>query len=257
MLTVFQNLQAWRSWRSQIRASVGFVPTMGALHEGHKVLIEKCYHENPVTVVSIFVNPTQFNQKEDFDRYPRVLNRDIDRLCQWGLTDVVVLAPSNPQELYPDNYRYRVEEKPISEVLCGAYRPGHFTGVLTVVMKLFWWVLPDKAYFGLKDYQQFRLIQDMVEAFGIPVKIIGVETVRDPQGLALSSRLERLNPEELKLAQQIYPLLKQSPSCEAFIEEATRLGMKVEYCQEWENRRLTAVWIGNVRLIDNIPLDVV
>ncbi|HKX54749.1 MAG TPA: pantoate--beta-alanine ligase, partial [Xanthomonadales bacterium] len=150
-MQVFDSLQGWRAWRSGITASVGFVPTMGALHRGHLALLQRSLAENPVTVASIYVNPTQFNNADDLKKYPRSDEQDLAMLQDAGVD--AVLMPGYA-ELYPDGYRYRLVESELSQRFCGAHRPGHFDGVLSVVLKLLNIVAPDRAYFGEKDYQQ-------------------------------------------------------------------------------------------------------
>src|SRR5512142_998013 len=172
--------------------SVAFVPTMGNLHEGHIELVRIARQRGTCVVVSIFVNPLQFGPNEDFDKYPRTLDADCDKLQ--GLADVV-FAPS-VGEMYPEKQTIFVEPPPISRELCGEFRPGHFQGVATVVLKLFNLVQPQVAIFGKKDYQQLAIIRQMVTQFNLPISIVGAETGRAPDGLALSSRNQYLSGEE-------------------------------------------------------------
>ena len=173
--------------------SVGFVPTMGALHEGHLSLMRRCRSENDVSVVSIFVNPTQFAPGEDFEEYPRPFDEDLQK-AEAVETDIV-FTPT-PAEMVPPGYSTYVTEERITAPLCGRSRPVFFRGVLTVVLKLFRIVLPDRAYFGLKDYQQFLAVRKMAEEFHLDVEVIPCPTVRDRDGLAISSRNEYLSPSE-------------------------------------------------------------
>lgn len=176
--------------------TVGFVPTMGALHEGHAELVRRCSRQAGYVVVSIFVNPTQFGPTEDFRRYPRTLEADRD-LCQQAGADLI-FAPA-PEEVYPegtDSSSTYVEVPGLTDRLEGASRPGHFRGVATVVLKLFGIVRPDLAFFGTKDYQQLLVIRKMTRDLNVPVEIVPVETVREPDGLALSSRNRYLDPDE-------------------------------------------------------------
>ncbi|MBU0473529.1 MAG: pantoate--beta-alanine ligase [Bacteroidetes bacterium] len=231
--------------------SVGFVPTMGALHKGHLSLINKSKDENDITVVSIFVNPTQFNDKSDFENYPNTLENDLQKLNE---AEVDFLFLPNYAELYSDNYKYNVTENELSKKLCGAYRPGHFDGVLTVVMKLLNIVRADCAYFGEKDYQQFLLIKGMTEALFIDTEIISVPTIRDEDGLALSSRNVRLSKEDREKATLFPQLLKydtDSEKIKAMLEED---GFKVDYIETIGGRRFGAVHLGGVRLIDNVKI---
>src|SRR5579885_647964 len=182
--------QAVRGARSR-GLTVGLVPTMGALHAGHLSLIETARRQNNFVVVSIFVNPTQFGPHEDFERYPRPLEQDLDRCAAAGVD--LVFAPT-PAVMYPPGYRTFVEVTGLQDVLCGRSRPGHFRGVATVVLKLFNLVQPDRAYFGQKDAQQVRIIRQMVRDLDVPVAVAVCPTVREPDGLALSSRNQYLQP---------------------------------------------------------------
>ena len=177
--------------------SVGLVPTMGFLHEGHLSLVKNSREENDITVVSIFVNPIQFGPREDLADYPRDMERDLMLLEQQGVD--LVYAPQ-PGDMYEDDFSTFVEETSLSKGLCGASRPGHFRGVCTVVLKLFNIVAPDRAYFGLKDYQQYRVICRMARDLNVPVEIKGCPIVREPDGLALSSRNMYLSPRERESA---------------------------------------------------------
>lgn len=182
------------------------VPTMGNLHAGHLALVARARQENLPVVTSIFVNRLQFGPNEDFDRYPRTLQRDAELLAQAGCD--VLFAPSEA-EMYPQPQTFRVLPDPaLAGILDGAARPGHFEGVVTVVMKLFQMVQPTCAVFGKKDYQQLLLIRRMVEQFALPVSIIGMDTVRDVDGLALSSRNGYLTPEQRAQAPQLYAALR-------------------------------------------------
>jgi pantoate--beta-alanine ligase len=230
---------------------VGFVPTMGNLHQGHLALCERSRQDNDVTVVSIFVNPTQFNQTQDFQSYPRTLDEDVEKLKTAGVD--YVFAP-NATEMYPDHYTVQVNETQLSHGLEGEHRPGHFTGMLTVVMKLLNIIQPTRAYFGEKDYQQFLLVKKMASALFMPVEVISHSTLRDADGLALSSRNSRLS-ENARLRAAAFPRLLQSQqSLEMIRSELTTLGFKVEYIEERWKRRLGAVILEGVRLIDNVEV---
>ncbi len=176
---------------------VGLVPTMGALHAGHVSLIDAARAANAFVVVSIFVNPTQFGPKEDFTRYPRPLERDLEMCAASGVD--LVFTP-DAATTYPPGFRTFVEVTDLSEVLEGASRPGHFRGVATVVLKLFNLVRPDRAYFGQKDAQQVRIIQQMVRDLNVPVEVVVRPTVREPDGLALSSRNQYLDANQRRVA---------------------------------------------------------
>ncbi len=183
------------------REAVGFVPTMGALHEGHAMLLERAAEECPVTVLSIFVNPTQFGPNEDFSRYPRTLESDLEIAESRGVQ--YVFAPE-PEVIYPPGYSTFIEVAGVSEPLCGAFRPGHFRGVATVVNRLFMLVRPQVAYFGQKDLQQCLVIDRMVKDLALPVRIAICPTVREADGLAKSSRNRYLSAEEREKATVIW-----------------------------------------------------
>ena len=187
--------------------SVGLVPTMGALHEGHASLVRRCVAENDVTVVSVFVNPTQFNDKNDLKNYPRTLEADCKLLEDCGAT--YVFAPT-VEEMYPTPDNRHFEYPPVSTVMEGAHRPGHFNGVCQVVSRLFYIVKPDRAYFGEKDWQQIAVIKAMVKHLNINVEIVECDIVRDSDGLARSSRNTLLAKDERAIAPNIYKALKES-----------------------------------------------
>jgi pantoate--beta-alanine ligase len=259
--------------------TIGFVPTMGALHEGHLNLVRRAKRENDLTVCSIFVNPIQFNNKEDLVKYPRTLSRDLNMLKAENCD--VVFTPENA-EMYPEgeNISFDIEFGILDKVMEGKFRPGHFKGVAIVVKKLFDIVQPDLAYFGKKDFQQLAIIKHMVNEFELKVEIIPCETVREPDGLAMSSRNTRLTAAERILAPRIYEVLSKVKEdagllpvgeltmwAKQKIEEHP--GMKVEYfeigdkdhlapLENWNNIgravAFAAVFLGEVRLIDNIEL---
>lgn len=230
---------------------LGFVPTMGALHPGHASLFEKSVSENQKSVVSIFVNPTQFNDPNDLKKYPKTFEKDFEMLEAYG---VDYLFFPEYEELYADKFAYQVHEHAFSKMLCGAFRSGHFDGVLTVVMKLLNIIKAGRAYFGEKDYQQYKLIKGMAEAFFMQTAIIACPTVRDDDGLALSSRNLLLSPEERNFALNFPRLLKENKTCDEIKKELEQLGFKVDYIEEYDGRRLGAVYAGKVRLIDNVKL---
>ena len=253
MIKVFKNINDWQIERKQILndKTIGFVPTMGALHEGHFSLIEKSVEENDYTVVSIYVNPTQFNNKDDFENYPITFEEDLKGLEELNVD--YCIFPSY-EEIYGDNYKYKVSENDLSSKLCGAHRPGHFDGVLTVVMKLLNIVDADKAYFGEKDYQQYLLIKGMADAFFMRTKIIPLPTVRTKEGLALSSRNKRLTEDEFQKAFKFPKLLKSNFTDKEVEEKLSAGGFIVDYIETIDNRRFGAVHLGKVRLIDNVEV---
>lgn len=204
MISVHKNTADLIRERNAEKFSVGFVPTMGNLHEGHISLLREALKHDPVVYFSIFVNPKQFGPSEDFNRYPRTLEDDL-RLIEKTAADfpnskVIVYAPADPSEVYPPGYDQKVDVTGLSTLLEGAIRPGHFEGVATVVYRLFEIVRPREAFFGLKDYQQFLVIKTMVKDLAMPIKITGMPIIRDHDGLALSSRNQYLNAEERKEA---------------------------------------------------------
>jgi len=200
-----KTIADFRKLRARLPGPVGFVPTMGYLHEGHMELVRRARAENPSVAVSIFVNPTQFGPGEDYKRYPRDPERDLALLEKEGV-DLVFMPPA--EEIYPPGFDSWVEVGRLAEKLEGAARPGHFRGVATVVAKLFNIVRPDRAYFGQKDAQQLLVIKKMTNDLDMGIEIIAVPTVREPDGLAMSSRNSYLNAEERKQAVVLYQSLK-------------------------------------------------
>ena len=249
MTQVFDELSRWQAFRTSLSGSLGFVPTMGALHEGHAALIERSVQENDHTLVSIFVNPTQFNDPKDLEKYPRTLEADVELLNRVG-ADYLLLPKA--ESIYTDGYRYREGEQ--SRLLCGAHRPGHFDGVLSVVLKLLNLAQADRAYFGEKDFQQYLLVKGMAEAFFLKTEIVSCETVRERDGLAMSSRNSRLQPEERRKSSAFPALLRSAKSAEDASRALQNQGFKVDYVEDHFGRRLGAVHIGAVRLIDNVEI---
>jgi pantoate--beta-alanine ligase len=253
-MQVFEDLAAWRLERAkQIAAKVtlGFVPTMGALHEGHLSLVRRSRSENARTLVSIFVNPTQFDDPADLARYPRTIDADLAALRAEAV-DFVLLPGAD--DFYRDEFRYRVTENCLATVLEGAHRPGHFDGVLTVVMKLLNVARADRAYLGEKDWQQLSLVRGMVDAFFVPTTIVACPTVREADGLALSSRNRNLAQADRRLAPRFYDLLSSAPTARDAERELREAGFAVDYVEDRDGRRLGAVRLGGVRLIDNVPI---
>ena len=254
MTAVFDTPSTWRDQRrAQLRAglTLGFVPTMGALHEGHRSLVRQSKAENDRTLVSIFVNPTQFEDPADLARYPRPLEADLAVLRDEG-TDFVYLPRDS--DLYADGYRYRVSEMDFSAILEGTHRPGHFDGVLTVVLKLLQIASAERAYFGEKDWQQMALVRGMAAAFFLPTTIVACATVRERDGLAVSSRNRLLPRQDRERAPHFYQVLRSAHSAAAAARELRASGFTVDYVEDRGGRRLGAVRFGGVRLIDNVPL---
>lgn len=252
MTQVIKQIREWKEVRNSLqKKSIGFVPTMGALHEGHLSLIRKSVSDNDITVVSIFVNPTQFNDKNDFKNYPVTFESDLAKLES---EKVEYLFYPEYEEIYSDDFRYEINEKEFSKKLCGAHRPGHFTGVLTIVMKLLNIIKPTKAYFGEKDYQQYLLIKGMAEAFFLDCEIIPLPLIREKDGLAMSSRNKLLTEKERKLAPRFYHWLKSDNSIDTIKDKLEEEGFKIDYIEEIDERRFGAVHLGKVRLIDNVEI---
>lgn len=233
--------------------TTGFVPTMGALHDGHLSLLARARAGNDRAWASIFVNPAQFNEPGDLATYPRPLEEDLAKLRAAGC-DLVFLPRA--KDIYPDRYRYRVTENELSRLLCGAGRPGHFDGVLTVVLKLLMLVRPTRAYFGEKDWQQLKLIEGMASAFFLDTEIVPCPLLREPDGLAMSSRNRLLTPPQRLRAPELHRVLADSVAKGQSAEEAgsalASAGFDVEYVADHDRRRLAAVRLGPVRLIDNV-----
>lgn len=277
-MQIIHTIQELRQWRRQC-GSVAFVPTMGNLHEGHLALVRRARAEAENVVVSIFVNRLQFGQGEDFDRYPRTLAEDAEKLRGEGVA--VVFAPDEA-ELYPRvAQQYQVEPPNLQNELCGAFRPGHFRGVATVVTKLFNIVQPDVACFGKKDYQQLAVIRGLTEDLNLPVRIIAVDTGRAKDGLALSSRNQYLSAAERAEAPRLYRVLQTAADTlragnrdfaaleQAACAELAAHGWTVDYVEIREAGSLNvarlgdrdlvvlaAARLGSTRLIDNLEVTV-
>ncbi len=251
-MNIVTKISEWRQIRNNLAGkTIGFVPTMGHLHAGHLSLCARASDENDVTVVSIFINPTQFNQASDFEQYPRTIESD-SVILKAQQVDYLFLPDA--KEMYQDDYQVQVTENTISTELEGLHRPGHFNGMLTVVLKLLNIIQPLRAYFGEKDYQQVLLVKKMVNALCVPTKVVACETVRDKDGLALSSRNSRLNEVQREKAGSFPQLLHSDLPSEKIVEHLQALGFRVDYIVEQWQRRLGAVWLEDVRLIDNICL---
>ncbi len=259
----------------QTGATVSLVPTMGALHAGHGALMDRARAESDVVFASIFVNPIQFDRPDDYAAYTIHLDRDID-FCGARGVDAIFAPP--PSEMYPSPQSAFVEVTGVSDHLCGHFRPGHFRGVATVVLKLLNIVVPDKAYFGEKDAQQLAVIQRMVRDLNLPVEIVPVATVREADGLALSSRNQRLTPEERRIAPALFRALQAGQSAVASgcrdaadARQAVLCALeaeptiRMEYVEIVDASSMTpvervdgpvriaaAVWLGGTRLIDNV-----
>ncbi len=278
-MKIIKNIKDMQALSRRLKAggkAIGFVPTMGALHEGHLSLVKRSKDENDVTVVSIFINPTQFGPDEDFQRYPRDMEGDSEKL---SALDVGVLLMPESGEMYPEGYSTSIDIGSIGRILCGGSRPGHFNGVATVVAKLFNIVVPDRAYFGQKDFQQTAVLKKLVEELDFDMDIVVCPIVRETDGLAMSSRNSYLNPEERKAAAVLFKTLKHGEkliltenldsaddvreAMEKLIRSEPLAGIDyidiVNLKDLGSVQKITlpaaillAVKIGNIRLIDNI-----
>lgn len=281
-MLIFNNKAALNAHLAMLQTSgktTGFVPTMGALHRGHLSLLERSLAENDATVISIFVNPTQFNNAEDLEKYPRTLERDVEKIKEIS-AGIIVFAPT-VDDMYDGNtVSAHFSFDGLEEQMEGRQRPGHFDGVGTIVKKLFEAVKPTNAYFGEKDFQQLQIVKKMAEKERMPVNVIGCPIYREDNGLAMSSRNERLTAEERGEAAFIYKTLLEAKERYAtgtpdgvrrFVEDAFRQNplLDLEYFEIADEASLTpvidknmgkarafiAVMVGNVRLIDNISLN--
>jgi pantoate--beta-alanine ligase len=277
-MQVLATIAELANWRTAAAPPIGFVPTMGYLHAGHLSLVRRAHGENGSVVVSIFVNPTQFGPGEDFQRYPRDLNRDLALLES---AQVEAVFTPEVSELYPAGASTIIEVEALSNILEGASRPGHFRGVAMVVCKLLHLVQPHRAYFGEKDYQQLQVIQRMVYDLRMPVEVIGCPTVREPDGLAMSSRNVYLNPAERQAAVALSRALSQAndlfmqgvraaPSLQTAVQHLLNKEplIRTDYVVIVHPQTLQpvaevesagavvciAAWIGHTRLIDNLRL---
>jgi len=249
-MNIVTNLNEWQDIRKTLtHQSIGFVPTMGNIHAGHLSLCQRSCTENEITIVSIFVNPKQFNDISDFENYPKTIKQDTALLEAHPIDYLLV---PKLEEMYPFYDHYHIAESEFSRELEGAFRPGHFNGMLTIVLKLLNLTQASRAYFGEKDYQQLLLVKNMAAAFFLPTDIIACKTVRDEDGVALSSRNARLNIAQRKKAAVFADLLKHTPNYEEITGKLLEQDITVDYVTEQWQRRLGAVWIGGVRLIDNI-----
>jgi pantoate--beta-alanine ligase len=234
-----------------IGPTIGFVPTMGALHGGHASLVERCRRENQTVVVSVFVNPAQFNDPKDLERYPRTLSSDLELLERLGTDDVFAPAAA---EIYPQGNRFRIEEEPLTGIMEGVSRPGFFQGVMLVVLKLLNLVRAERAYFGEKDYQQLRVVTDLAREFFVPTEIVPCPTVREPSGLAASSRNELLSEAGREKAAAMSRALSSAQCVNEARSMLEAKGFTVDYVEEHWGRRFAAAYLEGVRLIDNVPL---
>ncbi len=280
ILRTHHDLKTWRSGQGE---DVGFIPTMGNLHAGHLSLTEESFKNHKASVVSIFVNPTQFGPKDDFNRYPRTLEADCQKISElhqrYPHKEIAVFAPAAIEEVYPEGFSTVIRVPKFDGFLEGALRPGHFDGVATVVYLLFQLVKPKTAYFGKKDYQQYRLVKQMARDLGLPIHVKGMPIIRDAGGLALSSRNQYLSPVEKKDALYLFNTLSHmkkllanssdnAPLLKAYAEQEMKNDPRWQYLEVREARRLStelpkkgkAVILGllkvaEVRLLDNMETE--
>lgn len=253
--------------------SVGFVPTMGALHDGHLSLIKRAHDETEVVVCSIFVNPIQFTNEDDLKNYPRTPEQDVKMIEEY--VDIVFIP--SPEEIYPQTATEKYDFGNLEKVMEGASRPGHFNGVATIVKRFFDWINPDKAYFGEKDYQQLAIIRQLVKEHNLDVQVVGCPIIRESNGLAMSSRNRRLTPEQFLLAGEIFRMLNDSTKItpctvqnikEFIMQEMNKIpAFRLDYFEVVDDTTLQpakdfeshdgvigciALYVGEIRLIDNI-----
>lgn len=283
-MQLFHTLRELRTFLDHCAGKrIGFVPTMGNLHAGHCRLVSQAKSQSDIVVVSIFVNPLQFGANEDFGSYPRTLQADCDQLRTVGAD--VVFAPA-VEEMYPDfdgqdlGQQVIVQPPPMADILCGASRPGHFAGVATVLTKLFHMVKPHLAVFGKKDYQQLMVIRSLVRQLNFGIEIVGVDTMREVSGLAMSSRNGYLTPQQKQQASQLYARLQHMRTamengrrdyqviCQEAVSALRQEGWQVDYVEvriqhdlslpsvgQNELVILAAAKLGNTRLIDNCEVN--
>ena len=280
-MQIFKEIGPLKQFLRQVRIqkqTIGFVPTMGAIHEGHLNLIRAAKAENQLVIASIYVNPTQFNNPSDLEKYPRTIEKDIERFTSVGCD--VLFHPTN-QEMYPKPSLLKFDFGGIDKILEGAFRPGHFSGVGLVVSKLFNIVAPDRAYFGQKDFQQFKVISQLVEELEFDLQLICVSTTREADGLAMSSRNLRLNTDDRNKALILFQslnyakeeLLKKTDFKKIRKEVQQRcaaIDVKLEYFELADRKNLSvldsvkeadqavllmAAYVGEVRLIDNMFIE--
>lgn len=283
MVLVIKGTEELVRERTSEKNTVGFVPTMGNLHEGHLSLLREALRHDTVVYFSIFVNPKQFGPKEDLARYPRTLEEDLGKIRavseEFPSAKIVVYAPASPEEVYPKGYDQRVDVPNLSGILEGEIRPGHFEGVATVVNRLFEIVKPTRAYFGLKDYQQFLVIRTMVKDLALPIMVIGMPIIRDHDGLALSSRNQYLSPEERKesltISRTLFSIKEKLAGKRENLPQIKKLIADTLKDSRWNylelrdaetlssdlthSRNLTLLGVfqlGSTRLLDNLQMEV-
>lgn len=276
-MKIFKSVSEFTQFRKSLtNMKIGFIPTMGNLHQGHLSLVKSSLSQTKLTIVSIFVNPLQFGENEDFGEYPRTLDKDLEKLKSLDKNNIVVFAPSSAQEIYPENFSSKILTMGMDDKLCGTTRPGHFEGVTTIVFILFQLVRPHLAFFGMKDFQQLSIIKKMVKDLYLNVEIVAHPIIREESGLALSSRNQYLSNTERELALNLLESLKLKK--ELILKDKNylldqSLPKLPKECR-WDYLNIVsqntlrpatltdkkiliagAMFVGTTRLIDNLTLD--
>jgi len=238
--------------QKELCGSIGLVATMGCLHEGHAALVKESIAANKITILSIFVNPTQFNNANDLKNYPKPIDEDLKIARKLGV-DIVFMP--QPEELYPNKYHFKITATdPLTTYCEGVSRPGHYEGVLSIIMKLLNLIRPKKAYFGEKDFQQYTLIKRMAQSFFIDTEIVLCATIREPSGLALSSRNARLNTEQKERAVFFAKTIQGNLTIEKMKHQLKTHDIQIDYIELHDNRLYAAVIIDDIRLIDTFTI---
>lgn len=252
-MKIMSDIKEWKKIRDNLSSDlkIGFIPTMGCLHQGHASLIKNSDSQNDITVLSIFVNPTQFNDPSDYQHYPKTFNGDIELVRQLNVDYVIT---PDIESMYPDgNQIHLVTDHPLSNVMEGHYRPKHFNGVLTIVMKLLMLIRSNKIYFGEKDYQQYFLVSELVKKYFVQAEVILCPTVREPFGLPFSSRNTKLSTNERQLIETFYEFfyINYPHSLTEIKEKISELNIQYDYFEIHNDRLFFALKIGSIRIIDN------
>ena len=251
-MKIIHTIKALRETLNGLSGTIGFVPTMGNLHQGHTSLIQRAANENDTVIISIFVNPTQFNNSTDYQKYPRTLEQDIVIAKQAGSN--IIFAPDE-QEMYPDHYQMRINcLDDMMTIMEGKFRPGHFEGMLTIVLKLLSLMQADRAYFSEKDFQQLYLVKKIATAFLSKTEIIACPIIRLSSGLPLSSRNNNLSEQGLAKAEKMAKIVRSNLDTQTVLKAINNEKLKVDYIEDHQKRRFIAIFVENIRLIDNFSL---
>ena len=251
-MKILRNNDALQAYLSVCPSPIGLVPTMGYLHQGHGALLQSARADNKTVIMTLFVNPAQFNESNDFQSYPRDEVRDLALAKNQG-ADAVWLP--EVEAIYPKGDSFSLIEHQHNLRMEGLYRPGHFHGVATVILKLCQLVKPQRIYMGEKDYQQLQLVEDLARCFFLPIHVVGVPTQREVSGLAMSSRNARLTDSQKDQAAAIYQAITFQPTSEKAKHHLLDQGFDVDYVEDYQGRRFVAAWLGGVRLIDNVAIE--